>query len=87
MKQVYKDTEKQALNERVARLEVGMISVCDSINEIKTNHLVHINDKIDKLDERFDILDKKVEGMAVKIGIIFAVATTLGQAVISYFLK
>jgi len=87
MKQVYQKTDSTKLNERVARLEVGVISLCDAVDAIRNNELVHINTKIDKLDERFDSLDKKVDGLAVKLGIFFAVITTMGQALLNHFFK
>lgn len=87
MKRIYQTTEDQTINERVARLEVGMINVCDSINEIKNNHLVHVNSKLDSLDEKLDGVDKKVGEIAVKVGIVFAIITTLGQAIVGYLLK
>jgi hypothetical protein len=82
-----KQENDRQLNERVAKLEVGLINVCDALHDIKTNELVHINTKIDKLDERFDILDKKVGELALKIGIVFAVLTIVGQTLLNYFLK
>lgn len=87
MKRAYQKTDSANLNERVAKLEVGVISLCDAIDNIKDNELTHINGKIDKLDERFDTLDKKVDGLAVKLGIFFAFLTTVGQALLNYFLK
>jgi len=87
MKQIYENTDNQPLNERVARLEAGLIVVCDAVNEIKNNHLVHVNSKLDILDEKIDKIDKKVEGIAVKMGIVFAIITVVGQSLISRFLN
>lgn len=87
MKRIYENTENQPINERVARLEAGLIVVCDAINEIKNNHLAHVNSKLDSLDEKIDNIDKRVESIAVKMGIVFAVITVVGQSLISHFLN
>ena len=75
------------LNERVARLEVSLTYVCDAVHQIKTNELVHIDAKIDKLNEKMSALDKKVGENALKIGIVFAIFTTIGQTLVSHFIK
>lgn len=80
-----RETGTNKLNERVARLEVSVISLCDDIHDIKTNELAHIGDKIDKLDERFNILDKQVATMAIKVGFVVAILTTAGQVLLSQF--
>lgn len=75
------------LKERIVVLEVGLDHVCESIQELKNNDLHHINLKIDKLANKVDTLDDKVDAMGIKIGIIVAVLSTIGQAVLNFFLK
>ena len=79
--------KNSTIKERVVKLEVGMKHICDAISEIKTNDLHHINGKIDKLDDKVDGLSSKVESMGIKIGIIVAILSTVGQAVLNFFLK
>lgn len=75
------------IKERVASLEVKVSSMCEAIVELKHNDLQHINSKIDKIDNKVDELDKKVDAMGIKIGIFVAILSTVGQAVLNYFLK
>ena len=75
------------LKERVAKVEVGLINVCDAVNTIRSNDLVHLDAKIDKMDDKISALDKKVGENAVRIGVVFAVLTTAGQTLVSHFLK
>ena len=42
----------KTLPERVVRLETEMVNLCDDINKIMTNHLPHLESKIDRLTDK-----------------------------------
>lgn len=81
------ETGTNKLNERVAKLEVNVVYISKEVDTIRNNDLPHIDSKLRKLDERFDTLDKKVGELALKVGIVVAVLTTLGQILLDQFLR
>lgn len=82
-----RETGTNKLNERVAKLEVNVVYISKEVDTIRNNDLPHIDSKLRKLDERFDTLDKKVGELALKVGIVVAVLTTIGQILLNQFLK
>lgn len=82
-----RETGTTKLNERVARLESDVTYISKEVDTIRNNDLPHIDSKLRKLDERFDTLDKKVGELALKVGIVVAVLTTIGQILLKQFLK
>jgi len=77
---------EETLKTRVTRLEERVQGVCEKleyliteVNEIKDNHLTHI---------RADIAELKAEikVVAVKVGAIVAIVSTVVTALVNYFL-
>ncbi len=82
-----KSTTINTIKERVVKLETQYQFICEKLYDIQNNDLVHMNKKLDEIDDKCNNLDKKVGEMAIKVGIIFAVATAVAEAIIRTLIK
>jgi len=82
-----KSTTINTIKERIVKLETQYQFICERLYDIQNNDLVHMNKKLDEIDEKCNNLDKKVGEMAIKVGIIFAVATVVAEAIIRTLIK
>lgn len=68
------------LAERITRVETNYENICKSVDEIKTNHLVHLNDKVDKLSDQ-------VKDLSSKVALIVAAASLLAPIAVDLIKK
>ena len=81
------EQKSTTIKERVVKLETQYQFICEKLDKIQNNELVHMNEKLDKIDDKFNGLDKKVGEMAVKIGIVFAIITAIAETILNSLVK
>ena len=73
--------------ERIVRLETEMSGICEDINKIMTNHLPHLEDKIDKLADKLEANMIQSRENTVRIAFVVPIIMTVIQVALGFLLK
>ena len=80
--------------DEVTELKVGMAELggvveanCSAVNEIKNNHLVHIQKDIKDIITKVGALDKNQAVLMARMALVVTIAIVAGELVLRYVLK